>query len=53
MASARRSNLPEGYYRVVAKAHLVIFQVGSDTAKIVRILHGARDIAPLLEPGED
>jgi plasmid stabilization system protein ParE len=51
--SARRSDLPEGYYRVVAKAHLVIFQIESDTAKIIRILHGARDIAALLEPGKD
>ncbi|MGD9982197.1 MAG: type II toxin-antitoxin system RelE/ParE family toxin [Hyphomonadaceae bacterium] len=53
LARARREDLPEGYFRVVAKAHLVIFKVGNDTAKIVRILHGARDIAALLEPRKD
>lgn len=31
----------------------MIFKVENDIAKIVRILHGARDIAALLEPRED
>lgn len=50
---ARREDLPEGYFRIVARTHLVIFKVENDIAKIVRILHGARDIAALLEPRED
>lgn len=45
---ARRPDLPEGF-RVVAKAHLVIFQIEKDASKIVRILHGARDIAAVLD----
>lgn len=53
LARARREDLPEGYFRIVAKNHLVIFRVENDTAKIVRILHGARDIAALLDPQED
>lgn len=52
LSRARREDLPEGYFRVVARAHLIIFKVEQNTAKIVRILHGARDIATLLEPWE-
>ncbi len=53
LASARRDDLPEGYFRVVARAHLVIFRVENHTAKIVRIVHSARDVAALLEPKKD
>lgn len=42
LRQATRPDLPEGYYRVVAKTHLVIFQIEGDVAKVVRILHGAR-----------
>ncbi len=45
---ATRPDLPEGYFRVVAKTHLVIFQIEGDAAKVVRLLHGARDISVLL-----
>lgn len=47
-AAARRDDLPEGYYRVVAKAHLVIFRIENDEAQVVRVVHGSRDIPPLL-----
>lgn len=53
LSRARREDLPEGYFRVVAKAHLVIFTVENDTAKIIRILHGARNITALLEFNKD
>lgn len=53
LSRARREDLPEGFFRVVAKTHLVIFEIENDTAKIIRILHGARDIAALLEPKDD
>jgi plasmid stabilization system protein ParE len=46
--SARREDLPDGYFRVVAKAHLVIFQIGGGETRIVRVVHGARDVPPLL-----
>lgn len=50
-AAARRSDLPNGYLRVVAKAHLVIFQIAGDEARIVRVVHGARDMpGALSEP---
>lgn len=48
--AATRPDLPEGYFRVVAKAHLIIFQVEGDVSRIVRIVHGARDIPALLAP---
>jgi plasmid stabilization system protein ParE len=47
-SAAQRADLPEGYYRVVAKAHLVIFQIVGDETRIVRVVHGARDLPPLL-----
>lgn len=46
---AKRADLPNGYFRIVAKAHLVIFRVENQTSQIIRILHGARDIASALE----
>ncbi len=49
LATARRHDLPDGFFRIVARAHLVVFRVEADVAQIVRILHGARDIAALLE----
>ena len=45
---ARREDLPEGYYRI-AKTHLIVFKVENNTAKIARILHGARDVSALLK----
>ena len=47
-AAARRTDLPEGYYRVVAKAHLVVFQVVGSEARVIRVVHGARDLPHLL-----
>ncbi len=47
-AAASRPDLPDGYRRVVAKAHLIIFQVQADTVRIVRIVHGARDVPAAL-----
>jgi len=41
--AATRRDFPEGYFRVIAKAHLVIFQIKNDTSRIVRIIHAARD----------
>lgn len=46
---ARREDLPEGYYRIIAKTHLIVFKVENNTAKIARILHGARDVSALLK----
>lgn len=46
--AAQREDLPEGYYRVVARSHLVIFQIMGDETCIVRIVHGSRDVPPLL-----
>lgn len=48
--SSHTPDLPEGYFRVVAKAHLIIFQIEGDVTRIVRIVHGARDIPALLAP---
>lgn len=53
LAHATRPDLPDGYYRVVAKSHVIVFQAGQDIARIIRILHGARDIAALLEHDGD
>ncbi|MCR6646584.1 MAG: type II toxin-antitoxin system RelE/ParE family toxin [Terricaulis sp.] len=50
---ARRADFPKGYFRVVAKAHLIIFQIEGDLSRIVRILHGARDIPTALEIEKD
>lgn len=47
-AAARRDDLPAGFYRVVAKAHLVIFRIEGKEVQVVRIVHGSRDIPPLL-----
>jgi plasmid stabilization system protein ParE len=47
-AAASRPDLPDGYVRVVAKAHLVIFQIEVDTVRIVRIVHSARDLPAAL-----
>lgn len=46
--AARREDLPDGYFRVVAKAHLVIFKIDGDEVQIVRVVHASRDIPPLL-----
>ncbi len=46
--AARRDDLPEGFYRVVAKAHLVIFRIEGDEVQVVRVVHGSRDVPPLL-----
>jgi len=47
--AATRRDFPEGYFRVVAKGHLVIFQIENDTSRIVRIIHAARDPIIALE----
>jgi plasmid stabilization system protein ParE len=46
--AATREDLPEGYYRVVARAHLVIFRIEGDKIRVYRIVHGARDLPSLL-----
>jgi plasmid stabilization system protein ParE len=53
LSQAKRADLPEGYFRVVAKTHLIVFKINADTARIVRILHGARNIAAALEQDKD
>jgi plasmid stabilization system protein ParE len=53
LSQAKRTDLPEGYFRVVAKTHLIVFQIEADTARVVRILHGARDIAITLDQEND
>ena len=47
--------LPEapGYFRVVARKHVIIFKVLPDMLQVVRIVHGARDIPALLASGRD
>lgn len=49
LSRASRPDLPEGYFRVVAKTHIIVFTVGDDIERVVRILHGARDIAAIIE----
>lgn len=53
LSHAARADLPEGYYRVAAKTHIIVFRIDADAARIVRILHGARDIAAALEQEDD
>jgi plasmid stabilization system protein ParE len=52
LTAASRPDLPDGYYRVVAKAHLVIFQVRGGASYVVRIVHGARDLPVALSSGD-
>lgn len=53
LSQAARPDLPEGYFRVIAKTHIVVFQADEHGARVVRILHAARDIATILESGDD
>lgn len=48
LAVATRADLPDGFYRVVARPHLIIFRIEGDAARIYRIVHGARDLPSLL-----
>ncbi len=48
LTQAVRTDLPEGFYRVVAKTHLILFRVEGGIAQVVRIVHAARDIKGLL-----
>jgi plasmid stabilization system protein ParE len=47
--AASRPDLPRGFYRVVARVHLVIFQIEGDTARVIRVVHGARDVPAAME----
>jgi plasmid stabilization system protein ParE len=49
LAAATRMDLPPGYLRVVAKRHVIVFRVVADSARVVRVLHGARDIPAALD----
>lgn len=51
-SAAARPDLPDGYFRVVAKAHLIICQLDGETSRVVRIIHGARDAAVALSESE-
>ena len=42
-----------GYFRVVARKHVIIFKVLPDRLRVVRIVHGGRDIPALLASGGD
>lgn len=53
LLSATREDLPAGHYRVVAREHLIIFVLRSDTARVIRIIHGARDLASALNSLDD
>src|SRR5262245_11801222 len=53
LSQAKRADLSEGYFRVVAKSHIIVFQINENTARIVRILHGARNIAAILDQEND
>jgi plasmid stabilization system protein ParE len=52
LSAATRADLPDGYYRVIAKVHLVIFRIEGSDARVVRIIHGARDIPGALADTE-
>ncbi len=49
LTTATRPDLPNGYYRAIAKAHVVIFRVEGDVTQVIRILHGARDLSTFLD----
>lgn len=53
LSQAKRADLPEGFFRVVAKTHIIVFRIEENTARIVRILHGARDLSAALQEGKD
>lgn len=44
-----RSDLPEGVFRCVARQHLVIFSCAGDSIRVLRILHGARELPAALD----
>jgi plasmid stabilization system protein ParE len=46
--AARRPDLPDGFLRVVAKTHLIIFQIDGEVTRVVRVVHGSRDLPGLL-----
>lgn len=46
--SSTRPDLPLGVYRVVAKQHVVLFEMDGEIALVLRIVHGARDLTSAL-----
>jgi plasmid stabilization system protein ParE len=49
LAPAAREDLPEGYFRVVAKSHLIVFRMEQDVARVIRVIHASRDVVAALE----
>jgi plasmid stabilization system protein ParE len=49
LQSAARPDLPLGVYRVVAKRHVVLFEMHGNVALVLRVVHGARDLVAALD----
>jgi plasmid stabilization system protein ParE len=49
LESCMRPDLPLGVYRVVAKRHLVLFEMRGEIAFVLRVVHAARDLSSALE----
>lgn len=49
IATATRPDLPIGVYRVIAKRHLILFEMDGQVACVLRIVDGARDLPGALE----
>lgn len=49
LATATRPDLPLGVYRVIAKRHVVLFEMDGEIALVLRVVHGARDLGSALE----
>ncbi len=49
LEGATRPDLPLGVYRVVAKRHLILFEMDGNVALVLRIVHGARDLPSALD----
>lgn len=49
--AATRPDLPIGIYRLVAKRHLILFEMQGEIEHVLRIVHGARDLPSALDEG--
>jgi plasmid stabilization system protein ParE len=47
--AATRPDLPVGIYRLIAKRHLILFEMDGSVALVLRIVHGARDLSAALD----
>lgn len=47
--AATRPDLPIGVYRVVAKRHLILFEMHGEIALVLRIVHAARNLLSALD----